>query len=366
MDTATVVVGGGVVGSAAAWALARRGVEVLLLEQYGPGHRLGSSHGSARIFRLAYAEPEYVALARAALPRWRELEATTGRRLLELTGGVDHGDADVLAALRRALAAAGEPAELVDAAEVARRWPGLRVDGAALVQPTAGRLHADDAVRGFQEAARSAGAEVRHGVPVQAVEVAGDAVRVHLGAGALTARHAVVAAGGWAAALLGGILPLPRLRVTEEQPVHFAPAEPGQSWPSFIHHRPGPAVYGLGSVDGVKVGFHGAGREVDPARRAAGAVDEASLRAMRDYARRWLPGVDAERAEPSPCLYTLTDDHDFVVDRRGPLTVAAGFSGHGFKFAPAVGELLADLVAGVRPAPDRFALDRPRRPGPMR
>ena len=367
-----VVLGGGVMGSAAAWALARRGVGVLLLEQYAPGHRLGSSHGSARIFRLAYTEPYYVRLGQRALPLWRELEADTGRDLLALTGAVDHGSPDELRARLGALLAAGEPARMLSPAAAAERWPGLRVQTAALVHPTGGLLRADDAVRGFQEAAARHGAEVRHGTAVTSVTVlGGDRVRLATPAGPVDAARVVVAAGGWAAPLLGELLPLPRLRVSQEQPVHFGRLDHTDAWPSFIHH-PGaeavPPVYGLAAPEGIKVGMHGGGRPVDPARRRddADRIDEAAVRRLQDYARQWLPGVDPDRVEPVTCLYTLTEDSDFVVDRRGPLTVAAGFSGHGFKFAPAIGELVADLVLGVRSTPDRFALARRRVPAPAR
>jgi len=274
VPTDTVIVGGGVMGSAAAWALARRGVQVLLLEQFGPGHRLGSSHGSSRIFRLAYAQPFYVRLARTALPLWRELAAETGQPVLALTGAVDHGSADELRPRLRTLLDAGERAELLTPAEAERRWPVLRVDTAALFHPTAGRLHADDAVRGFQRAARSHGAELRHDSVVEAVSVHGaDSVRVHTASGTLAARRVVVAAGSWARALLGPVLPMPRLRVTQEQPAHFAARDPAAPWPSFIHHPydggrvPSAGVYGLASADGIKVGLHGVGPEVDPARR---------------------------------------------------------------------------------------------------
>ena len=371
-DTHTVVIGGGVMGSAAAWALARRGIEVLLLEQYAAGHRFGSSHGSARIFRLAYAEPFYVRLARAALPLWRELEAESGERVLELTGGVDHGSQEQLVAIRRALREVGEPAELVPPGEVERRWPGLRIDGAALVQESSGRIDADGAVRAFHRAAGRSGAVVRHEAAVEEIRLDGDGVLVRTADGAVRARRAAVAVGGWTTRLLASLIPVPPLRVTQEQPVHFRPSDPDLPWPSFIHHpypgggAPQEAAYGLAAPEGVKVSLHGAGPPVDPARRRddVGRVDAPALWRLRDYARAWLPGVDPDQAEPMTCLYTLTADHDFLVDRVGPLTVAAGFSGHGFKFAPAIGELVADLVLGRRGTPERFALGRTRTPPP--
>ncbi|MFJ9948454.1 FAD-dependent oxidoreductase [Kitasatospora sp. NPDC091207] len=359
-----VVVGGGVMGSSAAWRLAARGHRVTLLEQFGPGHDRGSSHGSSRIFRLAYPEAFYVDLAVRALPLWRRLEREADAELLALTGAVDHGPAAVTSALHGVLTAAGRPAELLDPAQVAERWPGLRADTSALFHPEAGRLHADHCVAAFQRAAGGHGAVVRHGVRVGRLTVRDRGVELETdGAEVIRAQHVVVAVGGWAPSVLSELVPgLPPMRVTEERPVHFPAAAP-LDWPSFIHHggaglASAAGVYGLGSADGVKVGFHGVGPVVDPDHRAdrpdAGAVEQ-----VQEYARRWLPGVDHGAPTASTCLYTTTPDHDFVIDRRGPVTVLAGFSGHGFKFAPVLGELAADLVEG-RPAASRFALGAAR------
>ncbi|MGV9269130.1 N-methyl-L-tryptophan oxidase [Kitasatospora sp. NPDC003701] len=359
-----VVVGGGVMGSSAAWHLAARGHRVTLLEQFAPGHSRGSSHGSSRIFRLAYPEPFYVSLALRALPLWRRLEEETGTRLLDLTGAVDHGPTAATSALHRALTAAGRPAELLDPSQVAERWPGLRADTSALFHPEAGRLHADDSVAAFQRAAEGHGAEVRHGVGVRRLAVRGRGVELVTDGGeVIVAEHVVVAVGGWAPRLLSGLVPgLPPMRVTEEQPVHFPAAAP-LDWPSFIHHGGArlaseAGVYGLGSADGVKVGFHGVGPVVDPERRGGGP-DARAVEQVQEYARRWLPGVDHTAPTAATCLYTTTPDHDFVIDRHGPVTVLAGFSGHGFKFASVLGELAADLVEG-RPAASRFALGASR------
>ncbi|HEU5150181.1 MAG TPA: FAD-dependent oxidoreductase, partial [Iamia sp.] len=157
------MVGGGVMGAAAAWAIAGRGASVLLVEQHAPGHQRGSSHGSSRIFRHAYARVGYVELARRALAGWRELEAETGREVLTLTGAVDHGDPAAVAALEAALGEAAVPFEVLAPEEAANRWPGLRFDTTVLFHPEAGRLHADAAVRTLHGAAGRRGAEVRLG-----------------------------------------------------------------------------------------------------------------------------------------------------------------------------------------------------------
>ncbi|MFD6300960.1 FAD-dependent oxidoreductase [Streptomyces sp. NPDC060235] len=366
-----VVVGGGAMGSAAAWRLAARGDDVTLLERFRPGHDRGSSHGTSRIFRLAYADPFYVDLTVRALPLWQRLEEATGRRILTLTGAVDHGPAAVIEALHEGLTRVGRPAERLVPDQVAERWPGLRADTSALYHPEAGRLHADESVAAFQQAARDHGADVQHGVRVSGVSVEGDSVRVRVeGQEDIRADAVVVAVGSWTADLLvngsdGPLRSLPALRVTQEQPAHFPAADP-LSWPSFIHH-PGAAlpavgptvdgVYGLGSVEGVKAGFHGIGPVVDPEHRDR-TPDAETVRALAAYAERWLPGVEHTAPEPLTCLYTTTKQHDFIADRQGPVTVLGGCSGHAFKFAPVLGELAADLIHG-HPGPDRFRLDRP-------
>jgi sarcosine oxidase len=173
----------------------------------------------------------------------------------------------------------------------------------------------------------------------------------------------VIAVGGWAPGLAAQTVSgMPPLRVTQEQPLHF-PAASALIWPSFIHHGGAalPAdttVYGLGSDDGVKVGFHGAGPIVDPDRRDR-TIDPVTQKALQAYAADWLPGVDPTAPAASTCLYTTTPDHHFVIDRDGPVTVLAGFSGHGFKFASVIGELAADLVDGA-PGAERFALGHAR------
>lgn len=353
-----IVVGGGAMGSAAAWALTRAGREVHLLERFEPGHARGGSHGASRIFRLVYAEPDYVALARRALTGWRALEAESGTALLTATGAIDHGLAgSVLADVTAVLSAHGVPFEIIDPAAARRRWTGMAFGSPVLYQADGGRLRSDAAVEVLQKLAAEAGARIEHGTPATAVTVRGDHdVEVRTETGVLRARHVVVAAGSWAPALLRGTLALPPITVSQEQPAHFAPVTAGAEWPSFIHWRPGHDAYGLLTPgEGVKVGFHGAGPVVDPDRRDFTATEEGD-RMLRGYVERWLPGLDPDTAAPVTCLYDNTAEGDFVIDRVGPLTVATGFSGHGFKFVPVIGRIVADLVTGAAPAPARFRL----------
>ena len=356
-----VIVGGGVIGSAAAWRLAARGRTVVLLEQFERGHHRGASHGSSRIYRQAYDGRFYTALAAGALPLWRQLEETTGRQVLELTGAVDHGLPSAVLAKARALRELDIAHTVLEPAEAERRWPGIRFDTTVLHHRDAGRLHADHSVSALQQAAVRAGAEVRHTAPARAIRETGSGVEIVLDDGVIAARHLVVAAGAWThvvfdAAGTGTPPGLPALRTTQEQPAHFVPISDVQ-WPSFVHHRgaelAGEGIYGLGSADGIKIGEHGTGPQVEPDTRSF-VADPDGVRRLVDYARAWLPGVDAGSARVDTCLYTTTPDSNFVVDRLGAVTVAAGFSGHGFKFAPAIGDLVADLVDGTTRSPEPF------------
>ncbi|GAA1852428.1 N-methyl-L-tryptophan oxidase [Pseudonocardia ailaonensis] len=344
-----VVVGGGVMGAATAWQLARRGHEVLLLEQFGPGHDRGASHGTSRIYRLTYSDPRYVRLAAEALELWRELEHETGAGLLTFTGGVDHGDPDSTGPLAASLAAHGIAYEWLDPQEAAERWPGRVFEGRVLHQPDrSGRVHADQAVAAFGAAAVGWGAVVRHRVAVEALEIGGDdRVDVRTTAGTVRARRVVVTAGAWSAGLTAGLIPLPALRVTQERPVHVVRRPGVPSGPTFIHHVTDgwpSSVYGLAAPDGrVKLGFHGVGRLRDP-DAAPPPADARTARLLLDYIDRYLPGLDGSTAETVECTYTSTPDAEFALVAQGPLTVGAGFSGHGFKFAPAIGRVLADMA----------------------
>ena len=378
-----IIVGAGLAGSAAAWVASARGLDVVVLEAFGPGHRNGSSHGSARIFRRAYPDPLYVRMAGIAGGLWRRLEDQAGERLLTLTGGIDFGATRDPRRLHAVLTGCGVPAELLEPEAAAERWPYFDFDGVGPVMfhADAGVLDPHNAMAATLRLAKANGADVRFGTPVTRLEPtrAGDGAVAHTDSGAFTAPVIVVAAGSWIAPLLDGVVKLPPLRVTQQQVFHFAPvpgqaqvpgqapvpgqegAGPAEPWPVFIHDDGADYTFGLpggrdGEVPGaIKVGEHAGFRTTTAADRDF-IVDPAARARVTAFVGRRIPGLRATPVNEVTCLYTWTANEDFVLDRSGPFVVASPCSGHGAKFAPLLGEIIADLAAG-KPAPDpRFTL----------
>ncbi|HWN20362.1 MAG TPA: FAD-dependent oxidoreductase [Gaiellaceae bacterium] len=329
VETEVVVVGAGVMGLATARALAQAGRNVVVCEQFAVGHDRGSSHGASRIVRLSYPEARWVRLAQESYPLWRGLEAEAGRPLLELHGTLDVGDWEPN---RRALTACGEPSEVLDAAEIGRRFP-IRIEPGAsgLFQRDGGIVLADHAVAAFRDGAVAAGAVIREHTRVEAVEEAGDAVS----AGDVRARVAVVTAGAWAPQLVGV-----DAEPTRETSSYFTADEP---LPSVLDTTVA-AVSGYALVApgvGLKAGLHQTGPVVDP--DGPGAPDEAVAAGTAEWIARRFPSVSGP-IRTETCLYTTRTNDEFVLERRGRIVVGSPCSGHGFKFAPVIGARLAALA----------------------
>jgi sarcosine oxidase len=241
--------------------------------------------------------------------------------------------------------------------------PGERM----LFQPDAGVCLAGRAVAALQRLAARDGVPARAQSPVHGIEPRGDHVILRTTGGDITAGVAVIAAGPWTEGLLAGILAgPPRLTATLQQVRYFRPRDPAAGpWPTLIEWPPaGVSWYTVpmaGDAPGVKVASHLPGRAVDPRDGPFTETDPAGDQAAAEYVRRRLPGLDPAGFAPETCLYTMTADEDFVLDREGPIVVAGGCSGHAFKFGPLLGEMLADLALGAEPAlaRERFALRRP-------
>jgi sarcosine oxidase len=307
------VVGAGIMGCATAWALRERGAAVEIYEQFDDlDHERGSSHGRTRIFRLAYPQDEWVRLAAEALVGWREL----GDDLLSLHGLVELAPTPELTSAD-ALARCGEEFSF------GNPEPRVRVpDGwSALWQPAAGVVHADRARRAFL-----ADTPVQTGVRVEDPdELAADVV--------------VLTAGAWITKLVPDL----PVRVTRETIAYFEHA--GEPLPSVVelNVRRGHAMYALHDpVHGLKVGAHFHGHETDP--DVAEGADPALVEEIVAWTSERFPRVEPEPVAAQSCLYTSTTDESFVLERRGRVVVGSPCSGHGFKFAPAIGRRLADLA----------------------
>lgn len=333
-----VVVGGGVMGAATARALALRGRRVCLLERFQTGHARGSSHGTSRIFRFSYADPRYVRMAMDALPLWRRVEAEAGRPLLTTTGGIDLGAA--VADHAEALRSAGARFEIVNPGEVARRF-GLIVEEDALFQPDAGHLDAEGSWRALLAGAANAGAEIQERTPATGFRPGATGVRVDTAAGPIHAATCVVTAGAWARPLLSSAGIDLAVRPTRETVAYFRVREAERLLPVVAWGDP--AVYALPAPgDGLKAGEHRAGPETDP--EADGTPDPRSIERLARWVRSHIAGVSERAHRAETCLYTNTADGHFVLERRGPVVIGSPCSGHGFKFAPLIGERLAALA----------------------
>jgi sarcosine oxidase len=340
-----VVIGAGVMGSAAARALARAGREVVLLERFGLGHTKGSSHGRSRIFRFSYGDRRYVRLAMAALPLWRELEEDAGEELLRVTGGLDLGPA--VPEHAAALGAEGARSEVLDPGEAGWRFPFVTFPpGPILFQPDAGYVLADRAVAALARTARAAGAEILEERPALSVAPDGDHAVVETEGRSFRAGAAVVTAGGWARPLLRGPgIELP-VRPTRETVAYFRLDE-SVVMPSVVEWNR-PAGYALRSPgQGIKAGEHGTGPDTDPDDE--GPPDPAAVERVAAWVRSRFPDADPEPHLAETCIYTNTADESFVLERHGPIVVGSPCSGHGFKFAPWIGRRLARLATDAAP-----------------
>jgi len=345
-----VVIGAGGMGAAAAWRLAQHGRSVLLLEQFEHLHHRGSSHGQTRIFRVAYRDPRYTRLASRAIPLWRELEAASSTTLLEQSGQIDHGNPSAIEQIASSLTLHGYRAECMSPDQAHERWPSMNFDAAVVHSPDGGRVFAERTVAAAVQTSIDLGATYLDRTPVEHIEPHGDRVLVHANGRTWDADCVVVAAGPWIEGLLADLVTLPSLRVTIQQPAHFAIRD-GFRFPSFVHHPLGAdelsyGAYGLESDgEGVKLGLEDSVRSIELGERSF-ELDVDVTRALRDYADRWLPGADTSVMTQTTCLFTETPDAHFILDRVGPIIVCSPCSGHGFKFVPIIGEITAQLAMG--------------------
>jgi sarcosine oxidase len=366
------VIGLGAMGSAALFNLAKRGRQVIGFEQFEPGHDKGSSHGESRAIRLSYFEhPSYVPLARRAYEAWRELEQASGQTVLTVTGILEAGypGSPVVEGSLAASRLHGLTHEVLTGAEINRRFPAFRLppDWTGLFQPQGGFLRPELAIRQFVRLSEHHGAVIRTRTRVLGIEPSATGIRICTEADVVEVGSIILATGPWISELAPELKL--HLRLTRQVLGWFSPREPAyftpDHFPVFILESEDDACYGFPDFagTGVKVASHREGAVLAAANanvQDGGAADEAQLRHMF---RRFIPDADGPLRKMRTCLYTRTPDEDFVVDcsAHDPrIVLASPCSGHGFKFASVLGEVLADLATGCAPANDiaRFRADR--------
>jgi sarcosine oxidase len=353
------IVGLGAAGSATLHALARRGARVIGFDRFHSPHPLGSTHGRSRIIREAYYEsPVYVPLVRRAYEAWARIARDSGQSLFRQTGGLMLGppNGELVAGAKRSAETHGLPHDVLDASEIGRRFPGFAVEPGTVgvLEPRAGFLDPELCVQSCLELAARGGATIRFDTPVSGWRATGDTLRIDTAEGAIACDRAILASGPWLPAMLGGRLPL---SVERQVTYWFRPAREvdlfrADRCPVFMWEwSPGRLFYGIPDHGyGVKVARHHEGKTVSP-DEVDRTVHPEEVAVMRELVRRFLPAADGPLREAVVCLYTNTPDHHFLL---GPhpeeprVLLASACSGHGFKFASAVGEVLADLVLSGR------------------
>lgn len=357
MSYDVIIIGLGAMGASAAYHLARRDIRVLGIEQFGIAHDRGSSHGLSRMIRMAYSEhPDYVPLLRRAYELWDELGEAAGAPVLRRTGGIylGRGDSAFVAESRRAAIEHNLPYEPLDATEIARRFPPFHPpdDATGVFDPVAGFVEPESAIRGHLRLAAGHGATIMEHTRVLGWHVDGNGVAVATPQATYHGQQLILAAGAWFPRLAAGLQP--RLWVSRQPLMWFEP-NPGdipslQRLPVWaVGHPRGGVFYGFPlhpPAPGLKCALHQPGREVDPDEvdRTPHPADEIAVRQGLD---QWLPGVAGRVLDHRICLYTNSPDGHFIIDRHPDFPqalIASCCSGHGFKFAPVIGEVLADLA----------------------
>jgi sarcosine oxidase len=355
-----VVIGVGGMGSAACAELARRGVRVLGLEQHAAAHDRGSSHGESRIIRQCYFEhPDYVPLLLRAYDQWRRLESESGRALYYETGLLISGTSDGEAIRGARLAADQHRLSLDDLtpAEVARRFPIFRplADHVQVFERNAGYLLVEECVRAHWEIARKNGATLLEDEPVLDWTPAGSQVVVRTSRREIRTDKLVITAGAWTTQLLQSLkLPLRVVRkVSGWFPMTTAGVARSAGMPTWYFELPGAAFYGFPPLDDrtIKAAEHTGGQPVGDPSTLDREVRPTDLTSLETFVSAVLPDASSQPEKTSVCMYTLSPDHHFLIDRHPEhpqVVFAAGFSGHGFKFCPVIGEALADLATSGR------------------
>lgn len=363
-DFEFAIIGGGGMGSTTAYYLAREKKSVIVFEQFDIGHNRGASHGENRIIRYSYEHRDYVKLAKEAYRLWHEAEVELKRPLVKSTGGLDLGcpgntDFDHCIDCMRS---EGVSCEVLDHIELGERFPQFKVETTTrgLFQKDGGYVQPDVSVPAFLKLAESHGAAIKSNTTIEKINLRDDAVEISSQGASWKVKKLILTAGPWAGPLLQSVgFALP-LKVTLEQYAFFVPENSEEFNEShfpvfFTYLAPGQIdLYGFPHFNGlgVKVGEHRAG-EITTAATRSMSPDTFKLNRLQTRVRDLLPGLSGAITKSATCLYTNTPDTHFLIDflpGHEHVIVAAGFSGHGFKFIPIVGKILVDLATTGRTA----------------
>ncbi|HEV8542696.1 MAG TPA: N-methyl-L-tryptophan oxidase [Verrucomicrobiae bacterium] len=371
-----IVAGLGAMGSAALYHLARAGVKALGIDRFEPPHTLGSSHGETRVIREAYYEdPVYVPLVQRAYELWADLERESGETLYVRTGGLMIGlpESDVVSGALRSAKEHHLPHELLNSAEIQRRFPGLHPEPGmeGVLEPRAGILFPEKCLAAHLKLAKEAGATIRTNERILDWGFSEQEVRVRTGSGEFHGSKLILACGPWLPGLLeeqAATLPGLNWRIERQILLWFKALEPKLFTPDrfpiyLFEYEPGKTFYGFPDLgSGVKIAFHHQGETTSP-ETIDREVRERDIEKMRGMLRGYLPEANGEFLRGTVCIYTNTPDAHFVVDHHPAsqrVILASPCSGHGFKFASVIGEVLAGLAADKKPRVGlkRFSLAR--------
>lgn len=368
-----IVIGAGSMGMAAGYYLSREGKKTLLLDSFQPPHNRGSHHGETRIIRYAYAEgEEYVPFILKARELWSDLEKETGKQLFLQTGVLNVGY-EKSPFIQNIIASSNNyslPLEVMEASEVNRRWRGISLsnDTIGCFEPTSGVLKCEECIEAYRELAVTYGAAILTNSEVKEISVKDKHITIKTSSKTLSADSLVVAAGAWSGKLLSMLdldLPLHPVRKTfawydcnEKMYNHH-------DFPAFAFDTSNGLYYGFPSIDrsGLKIGRHDGGEEINPDKPLDGfgelTEDEADI---EQFLSHYMPAGNQLKYGKT-CMYTLTPDEKFIIDLHPKYTniaIAAGFSGHGFKFSSAVGNVLSDLIISGKTEQDisPFSMNR--------
>ena len=354
VDHEHIVIGVGGIGSATLYHLAQRGADVLGIDQYPTGHDKGSSHGDSRLIRLVYFEhPDYVPLLHTAYTLWRELEVTSGNSLLRMTGLLQAGPekGEVIDGLLQAARTHNLKMERLDAATANKRFPGitLKPQQTAIYDQNAGILQVEECVKTHVRLAQHHGAQLRSGF-VNSWQQEKHRIAISVGNETLYCKKLIVTPGAWAPTLLPALNPLLQIRrkslfwFNE----HKSEYQIQNRFPVFFIEDNGHNYYGFPALDekGVKVADHQGGTTLPEPASLDKSLDEAELKDIRNAITQYLPGVTQHLSHHTNCMYTMSRDGHFIVGQYPNCTnvhFVAGLSGHGFKFATVLGQVMADL-----------------------